>query len=164
MDVAVRPAFHTIAPSASLSPSPSPLQRRLRRGARHWLLMLAMLFHASAPHAADGPGEAMDDGLRLDINRATADEMAAALPGIGAVKAAAIVAYRDTQGPFLSVDDLLAVSGIGPRTLERLRPLVSIGDALASAAGERERLTVQAVRRVVERSRRQALAAGAGGG
>lgn len=50
----------------------------------------------------------------------------ATLPGIGATRAQAIVAYRQQHGPFQRVQDLLAVSGIGPSTLERLRSLVTV--------------------------------------
>jgi competence ComEA-like helix-hairpin-helix protein len=50
-----------------------------------------------------------------------------ALPGIGPVLAARIVAHRQGHGPFRSVDELLAVRGVGPRLLERLRPYVRVG-------------------------------------
>lgn len=66
-----------------------------------------------------------DAGTLLDLN--TADEAAlSALPGIGPVRAAAIVAYRQAHGPFLSVEELTAVHGIGAATLEKLRPLVTV--------------------------------------
>jgi competence protein ComEA len=60
----------------------------------------------------------------IDINRATADELDA-LPGIGPTTAAAIVAHRDQNGPFGSVDDLADVRGIGPAKMEALRGLVT---------------------------------------
>ncbi|HEX2208842.1 MAG TPA: helix-hairpin-helix domain-containing protein, partial [Longimicrobium sp.] len=59
----------------------------------------------------------------LDVNRATADELAA-LPGIGPALARRIVQWRGEHGPFASVDALEAVPGIGPATVARLRPLV----------------------------------------
>ncbi len=58
---------------------------------------------------------------RLDINRASWVEWMQ-LDGIGEVTARRIVDERDTNGPFDSVDDLIRVRGIGPRTLEKLRP------------------------------------------
>ena len=60
---------------------------------------------------------------RVDINQATAAELER-LPGLGEVKSAAIVQFRQTHGPFQSVDDLEKVPGIGARTLESLRPLI----------------------------------------
>ena len=66
-----------------------------------------------------------DDGepSPLDLNTATAGELET-LPGIGPVMAERIIAYREANGRFSSVDDLDNVAGIGPKTLESLRPLV----------------------------------------
>ena len=63
--------------------------------------------------------------LLIDINRATAKELDQ-LPGIGEVKAEAIVAYRNQNGPFRSVDDLLLVDGISESLLANIRPFVII--------------------------------------
>jgi competence protein ComEA len=54
----------------------------------------------------------------VDVNSASAQEIADALQGIGAKKAAAIVAYREQNGPFGAVEDLVNVPGIGPKLLE----------------------------------------------
>jgi competence protein ComEA len=62
----------------------------------------------------------------VNINRADAATLASSLRGIGLRKAEAIVAYRTEHGPFKSVDDLANVKGIGERTLEQLRPMLSI--------------------------------------
>ena len=64
--------------------------------------------------------------MKLDVNRASIQELQA-LPGIGPVKATAIVRWRTERGPFDSVDQLTEVPGIGPATLSRLRPLVVAG-------------------------------------
>jgi competence protein ComEA len=56
----------------------------------------------------------------IGINTATAADFER-LSGIGKVLAARIVVYRDEHGPFTSVDDLLDVSGIGPKRLAALR-------------------------------------------
>lgn len=61
---------------------------------------------------------------KVNLDTATAAELDA-LPGIGPVLAARIVAHRTRHGPFRSADELLAVPGIGPRLLERLRPLLT---------------------------------------
>ena len=57
----------------------------------------------------------------VDINAATAEMLAEAIDGVGMRKAEAIVRYREQHGPFASVDDLVEVSGIGQKTLERNR-------------------------------------------
>jgi len=62
----------------------------------------------------------------LDLNTATEKELAG-LPGIGPVLARRIVEYRRRHGPFRSPEDLLAIKGIGPRRLERLRPYLNFG-------------------------------------
>jgi competence protein ComEA len=77
---------------------------------------------ASAPAAAS----ATDLPARVLINTADAETLARELKGIGAAKAQAIVAYRDANGPFVAVDELLEVRGIGPAILERNRELLSI--------------------------------------
>ncbi|MBD90096.1 MAG: topoisomerase [Deltaproteobacteria bacterium] len=62
----------------------------------------------------------------LNVNTASSDQLQA-LPGIGPKKADAIVSYRSANGPFQQVDDLVQVKGIGPKTLDKLRPLVTVG-------------------------------------
>ncbi len=57
---------------------------------------------------------------RLSLNTATERELELLVPGVGPVTAARIVAAR----PYESVEDLLNVSGIGPATLEKIRPYV----------------------------------------
>ncbi|RGP56777.1 ComEA family DNA-binding protein [Pseudomonas abyssi] len=56
-------------------------------------------------------------GPTVNINTASAAEMAEVLQGIGEAKAEAIVAYRDEHGAFASVESLTAVKGIGVSTL-----------------------------------------------
>ena len=83
--------------------------------------MLRLLAAASVLHA----------GLVLaappvDINTADAEALAAAITGVGMTKARAIIAYRDQNGPFTSVDDLVLVRGIGPRTIEASRENLTV--------------------------------------
>jgi competence protein ComEA len=75
-----------------------------------------------APGTGDAPAA---PGAPVDLNAATAADLDA-LPGIGPATAAAILAHRDANGPFRSVDDLLDVRGIGEAKLEQLRPLVTV--------------------------------------
>jgi competence protein ComEA len=63
------------------------------------------------------------------ININTADTwLLAALPGIGEVRAEAIVAYRTQNGPFRDTSELLKVEGMGTVTLERIKDLITVGD------------------------------------
>jgi competence protein ComEA len=77
----------------------------------------------SAPAA--GPGPAPGSSAPLDLNAATQEGLDA-LPGVGPVLAGRIVAWRTAHGRFTSVDELGEVPGIGPKALERLRPLVRV--------------------------------------
>lgn len=63
----------------------------------------------------------------VDINRASAEELAAQLRNIGLMKAHAIVAYRKRHGMFQSADDLQKIEGIGPRTVEMNRSKITTG-------------------------------------
>ncbi len=62
---------------------------------------------------------------RLDLNKASERQLQA-LPGIGPALAARIVEHRDEKGPFQRVNQLDDVSGIGPKTLDRLRPWIKV--------------------------------------
>jgi competence protein ComEA len=72
--------------------------------------------------AAGAPG-AVNGTALVSLNSATAQQLDD-LPGVGPATAAAIIGHRERNGPFTSVDDLLAVPGIGPSKLARLRDLV----------------------------------------
>lgn len=61
---------------------------------------------------------------RISLSTATQEELES-LPGIGPVKARAILEYRQLHG-FRTVEELEKVKGIGPKTLERLRPLIEL--------------------------------------
>ncbi len=63
----------------------------------------------------------------VDINSSDAETIAASLKGIGMKKARAIVAYRESNGPFTSVEELVQVRGIGAKTVARIRDDVVIG-------------------------------------
>lgn len=53
----------------------------------------------------------------VNVNTASAEEIAAALKGVGPNKAAAIVAYREKHGPYKAPEDLARVKGIGEKTV-----------------------------------------------
>jgi len=86
---------------------------------------LALL--AGAPGAAPAaPADAQSARpSAVDLNTASPAQLEA-LPGIGEVRARAIVAHREAHGGFASVDQLADVKGVGERLLEALRPHVTV--------------------------------------
>lgn len=89
-----------------------------------WALALALVTQLGlAPGAA----------AAVNINTATAEELVA-LPGVGPVKAQAIVDHRKAHGPFKTVDDLRNVKGIGAKRMEKLRNDVTVGAPQARVA------------------------------
>jgi competence protein ComEA len=78
------------------------------------------------PAVGAGPaGSGAGPPAPLDLNSATVESFDT-LPGVGPVLAGRIVAWRTEHGRFTSVDELGEVPGIGPKALERLRPLVRV--------------------------------------
>lgn len=65
------------------------------------------------------------DDVRLDVNRATVEELTE-LPGIGEVLAQRIVEYREQNGSYARIEDLLLVSGVGEQTLSNIREYIGI--------------------------------------
>ncbi|MBV4553006.1 helix-hairpin-helix domain-containing protein [Pseudomonas sp. SWRI102] len=78
----------------------------------------------AAPQAVEQP--AKTQGAKVDLNGADAATLQRELTGIGKGKADAIVAYRDSNGPFSSVDELLEVKGIGKAILDRNRDKLEV--------------------------------------
>jgi competence protein ComEA len=68
----------------------------------------------------------------VNVNTASAEEIAANLKGIGLSKAQLIVDYREVNGSFLHVDELVKVKGIGLKTIDNNRGMILLGDEQAS--------------------------------
>ena len=116
-------------------------QRRFRPA--HLLLLLA-LAAALPARAAEQPAPPSDAGAaelpmdrRVNVNLAAASELQV-LPQVGPVVAQRIVDYRKAVGPFRKVEELLNVKGIGRKTLERLRPLITLGEPDEETAAQPE--------------------------
>jgi len=62
-----------------------------------------------------------EQAAKVNLNAADAETLRRDLFGIGAAKAKAIIAYRESNGPFTAVDELLEVKGIGKALLEKNR-------------------------------------------
>ena len=84
---------------------------------RSMLLLFSMLLAVSTQVLAG----------QVDINTADAGTLASAIDGVGEHKAQAIVAHRQTNGPFASVDELANVKGIGVKTVESNRDALTVG-------------------------------------
>ncbi|MFJ7315188.1 ComEA family DNA-binding protein [Pseudomonas sp. NPDC098747] len=102
-------------------------------------LMFALLTSASiaaiaAPVSPPVPPEvpivvdasASSQSAKVDLNGADAATLQKELSGVGEAKAKAIVAYRETNGPFASIDELLEVKGIGKAILDRNRDKLEV--------------------------------------
>ena len=69
----------------------------------------------------------------VNVNKASAQEIAESLKGIGLNKAEAIVAYREANGSFVHVDELVNVKGIGIRTIDQNRGMILLQDERKTA-------------------------------
>ena len=68
------------------------------------------------------------DVAKIDINRASAEELTR-LTGVGPSHAAAIIAFREKNGPFKEPEDLMQVPRIGQKTFEKNKDLIVVGKA-----------------------------------
>lgn len=99
----------------------------LRPGALVGRINLAATVRSGDQIVVPGPEDKVEssEGGPLALNRASANDLEA-LPGVGPVLAERIVAYRDQNGPFKVVEDLLRVGGIGEAKLASIRDLVRV--------------------------------------
>jgi competence protein ComEA len=73
----------------------------------------------------------------VNINTANAEEIALGLKGVGMSKAEAIVAYRESNGTFMHIDELVNVKGIGIRTVDLNREVITLKGETELASGEK---------------------------
>ena len=95
-----------------------------RFGALLALPAMIALFVLAAPLPALGAA-AEEKVTRVNLNTASVEELVT-LPGIGPSYAKRIVDYREKNGGFKRVEDLLNVQGIGEKTLEKIRDRVTV--------------------------------------
>ena len=94
-------------------------------------LVLVFALAGVAPAAASpaaAPKAGASEARPVDINTA---DMAAleSVPGIGKSLSQRIIAFREKNGPFQSVDDLLKVQGVGEKSIQKLRPYLTVAKA-----------------------------------
>ena len=89
--------------------------------------LLALTGSLWAAEGAEGSGGTNGPAQQIDLNKATAKELTA-IPGIGEAIAQRIVDFRDKEGPFRRVEDLMKVKGIGEKSFQKIRPYVKVED------------------------------------
>jgi competence protein ComEA len=109
--------------SANADPQSVNLAARLIDGTKIIVLEKPVPGQPSSPATPTSPAPSIYNPI--DLNTATA-EMLDALPGIGPSKAQDIVSYRETNGAFTTLDDLLNVPGIGEGILEQIKPYIIV--------------------------------------
>ncbi len=97
-----------------------------------------------APKTSSRPKTASLQQGKLDINLAGISELTK-LPGIGPSLANQIIVYRTQNGPFISTDDLVKVSGIGPAKLARIKNHITLPAAEAATGTAKTRMELNTV-------------------
>ena len=92
---------------------------------------------ASLPEVEDGYPDSLLEGEVIDLNTASAADLTR-LPGIGEKRAQAIVDYRESSGPFQSVEELTEVKGIGEGILAQVYDYVTVGDRTHPLSKEKD--------------------------
>ena len=110
---------------AAHSPSKILSSRRAARALAFMFILVAMPFMNSPVVRAQEATPALN-AATVNINTANAQTLAATLRGVGQSRAMEIVRYRETYGPFTSVDELAEVKGIGQSTLDTNRTLITL--------------------------------------
>jgi competence protein ComEA len=82
-------------------------------------------FPVSPPSGPSAPSSSSQEGGKVNINTATAEELDT-LPGVGPSIAQRIIDYRTTNGPFQSIEDIKNVKGIGDATFEKLKDKITV--------------------------------------
>ena len=119
VNLALRVQDEDYWPIPQLADAPEPVAAAVQPSADAPAVNGAAYSAAQVSPSRHASGQA----VMLDINSAHVDALKG-LPGIGEVRAHAIVRYRESNGAFAHVDDLANVPGIGAATLEGLRDLV----------------------------------------
>ena len=96
-------------------------------------LLFSFLFIGLLFSAAVDAGKKKPPAKPVNLNTANSEELQQ-VPGIGPATADKILKMRRSYGPFKSVDDLLAIRGIGPKRLEKMRKYLTTGRSALSKA------------------------------
>jgi len=90
---------------------------------------------AGAQGRATAPKATATAAAPVNLNTATLDQLAT-IPGIGVKTAERIIAYREKNGGFKKIEDLMNVSGVGEKSFLKMKPLITVAAVKASAQDE----------------------------
>ena len=92
------------------------------------VLVCLVCLTAGAASAQNKPAAAKPATTVVNLNTATSAQIAT-LPGVGEKAAERIIEYREKNGGFKKIEELMNVKGIGEKSFLKLKPLITVGDA-----------------------------------
>ena len=97
-------------------------------------LLMAMLLATAAPNAVAQQPAAVAKAATLDLNSASVTDLES-LPGVGRRTAERIIEYRQKNGSFKKIEELMNVKGIGEKSFLKLKPLIAVSPKTEKAGG-----------------------------
>jgi competence protein ComEA len=110
------------------------LEEAMHRATLGIASILAILLAGHVALVAQSPPAAKPAPAVVNLNTATVEQLDA-LPGIGPATASRIVEYRQKNGAFKKIEDLMNVRGIGEKNFLKLKPLITVGAPKTAASG-----------------------------
>jgi competence protein ComEA len=141
------------------SPPPTPKHPHLPLALLATVLLTLLVYRGYGLRFATRPTDHYPAAAAVDLNAADKSELLQ-VPGIGPSLADAILTHRRSVGRFEQVDDLAAVRGIGPKTIDRLRPWVRVGEGEAGVVARGQEPQVERLERKPSAERPMTTAGG----
>jgi len=99
-------------------------------------LLMGVLLATAAPNAVAQQPAAAAKAAALDLNSASVTDLES-LPGVGRRTAERIIEYRQKNGSFKKIEELMNVKGIGEKSFLKLKPLIAVSPKTEKAGGLR---------------------------